>query len=25
MDEVDSFDARAHPNYAGKILGIRDQ
>ncbi|CAF0840732.1 unnamed protein product [Rotaria sordida] len=25
MDEVHSFDARTHPNYAGKILGIRDQ
>jgi C1A family cysteine protease len=25
MDEVNSFDARTHQNFAGKIRGIRDQ
>ncbi|CAF3858165.1 unnamed protein product [Adineta steineri] len=25
MDEVNSFDARTYPNFAGKIGGIRDQ
>jgi hypothetical protein len=25
MDEVDSFDARTNPSFAGKIRGIRDQ